>query len=158
MLKKVLFAILFSLTFGVGQFASAADITQKEVEAFVAKAAKYIKEHGKEEAFKKFSNQQEKYFHEHDGELYMFVYDYKGINLAHGARASLIGQPSFDVKDPDGLPVIVELAKIAKEKKKGNLNYKWSNPAHKKVEKKVGYVEDYNGEFFIGSGFYPAGQ
>lgn len=158
MIKKFLFAMLFSVTFGVGHFASAADITQKEVEAFVSKAGKYIKDHGKDEAFKKFSNQLDKDFHEHDGELYMYVYDYKCLNLAHGARASLVGQPAFDLKDPDGLFVIQELAKIAKEKKKGNLIYKWANPIHKKVEKKVGYVEDVNGEYFIGSGYYPAGQ
>lgn len=160
MISKFVIAAVFTLALGANQNATAADITQAEVEAFVAKAVAHIKKVGKDEAFKQFSNQQDKEFHLHDGELYMYAYDYtdKLTNLAHGARASLIGQPAFELKDPDGLLVIQELAKIAKTKKKGNLTYKWSNPAKKKVENKVGYVVDVNGEYFIGSGYYPAGQ
>ena len=149
-MKKFGLLGLLCLSLCLPQLSSAA--TKEEMVAFVKKAAKYIKDHGKDAAFKTFSNHRDKEFHQ--GELYMYVYDYKGVNLAHGVRPALIGKPSIDLKDPNGFLVIAELAKVAKEKKAGFVEYHWSNPEHNKVEKKLGYVEDVDGQYFIGSGIY----
>lgn len=132
--------------------ASVAAPTKEEMVAFVKKAVDYVKKNGKKKAFAKFSNHTDKDFH--IGELYIYAYDYKGVCLAHGYRSALIGADGSKITDPDGLYVIKELAKIAKENKHGFLKYKWSNPVHNRVEEKLGYVEDMDGEYWIGSGIY----
>ena len=126
---------------------------REELVDFVKKAVDYIKQNGKESAFKQFSNKTDTLFH--DGELYIYVYDYQGKCLAHGTRPTLIGQNGFDVKDPDGNYPNRGLAEVAKKDKKGFHQFKWSNPVRNRVENKLGYVEDVNGEFFVGSGIYP---
>jgi cytochrome c len=128
--------------------------TKKELVAFVKKAVEYIKKNGKEAAFKTFSNKSETEFHQ--DELYIYVYDYKGLCLAHGMRPILIGKDGFEVKDPDGKYPNRLLAEKAKSEKTAFVQFKWSNPIHNKVENKLGYVEDVGGEFFVGSGIYPA--
>jgi cytochrome c len=127
--------------------------TKEQMVAFVKKAVDYMNKHGEKEAFEKFSNKADTDFH--DGELYIYVYKYDGTCVAHGVRPTLIGQDGFQVKDPDGNYPNRELAAKAKKDKKGFVQFKWSNPVHDKVENKLGYVEDYKGKYYIGSGIYP---
>jgi signal transduction histidine kinase len=126
-----------------------------EMVKFVKDAVAEIRKNGKDAAFKKFSNKQDTEFHKNGGELYMYVYDYNHKCLAHGQRPTLIGTDATNLQDADKKTFIIqELAKVAKAKKAGFFKYPWSNPVHDKVEPKLGYVEDVDGEYFVGSGIY----
>ena len=87
----------------------------------------------------------------HDRDLYAFIYDMKGLNLAHGARPALIGKNLIDLKDQDGKYLIREMVDITKGPGNGWVNYKWPNPLTNKIEDKASYVE-LMGDYFVGVG------
>lgn len=151
MAQRFLVAGIIGVFFGWSSLARAT--TKEELVAFVKKAIQEVKTKGKEAAFKKFNDHRDPDFHQ--GELYVYVWNYEGVCLAQGNFSSLIGTNGLKIQDPDGVYWLPEMLKISKEKKSGFFSYKFSNPAHnKKVEKKLSYLEDYNGEFMIGSGIY----
>ena len=123
---------------------------QDDAKALVKKAVAYLKEHGKEKAFAEFNNPRGRFV---KGDLYIFVNDFSGVTLAHGSgNTKLIGKNMIALKDPDGKYFIKELANKAKEGG-GWVEYKWTNPASKKIEPKMTYVEPF-GDLAVGCGFY----
>ena len=69
-------------------------------------------------------------------------------------RAEIVGMNRTNIKDANGVFVIPELAKLAKNGG-GWLKYLWANPLHNnKVEPKLGYVEKVDDTWFLGSGMY----
>lgn len=89
----------------------------------------------------------------HDGELYPFVYDLKGVCVAHGAREVLVGKDLMDLKDQGGKYLIREMVQIATGSGSGWIDYKWPNPITNKIEEKSAYVERM-GDYFVGVGIY----
>ncbi len=89
----------------------------------------------------------------HDRDLYPFIYDMNGVNVAHGARPALIGKNLIDLKDQDGTYLIREMVKIANGPGSGWIDYKWPNPITSKIEDKSSYIEKM-GDYFIGVGIY----
>lgn len=127
-----------------------AKATKEDVVSIVESAVEFAKTKGKEAALAEFSNQQGQF---NKGELYIFAYDFNGINLAHGGNKAFIGQDLINMKDPNGVMVIQELIKRAKNGK-GWLDYMWENPQTGKVEPKVGYVMKVDDGWWLGSGIY----
>ena len=124
--------------------------TAAEAEAMVKKAVAYIKANGNEKAYEEITNG--KQFKDRD--LYLFVYDMTGKNLAHGANAKLVGKDLSGLKDPDGKMLLPPLVEIAKTKGKGwSESFKFRNPLTEKMEPKIVYVERV-GDVFIGCGIY----
>lgn len=124
--------------------------TAAEAEAMVKKAAAYIKANGNDKAYEEITNG--KQFKDRD--LYLFVYDMTGKNLAHGANAKLVGKDLSGLKDPDGKLILPPLVEIAKTKGKGwSESFKFRNPLTEKMEPKIVYVERV-GDVFIGCGIY----
>lgn len=125
--------------------------TADEAVAMVKKAAAKIKAEGKEKAFAAFADPANKEFHDRD--LYIFVYDMNGVNLAHGNNPKMVGKNLMEMKDREGKPLIREMVNIAKSKGSGWVDYKWPNPVTQSMEAKSSYVEKVD-DMLVGSGIY----
>ena len=73
--------------------------------------------------------------------------------LAHGANQKLVGKNVAELKDADGKLFMKEMAEMAK-KGGGWVDYKWSNPATKKVQAKSSYILPLDSGLFVGCGIY----
>ncbi|MGH8806373.1 MAG: cache domain-containing protein [Noviherbaspirillum sp.] len=122
-----------------------------EAVAMVKKAVAYMKENGKEKAFAEFGNPGNTQFHDRD--LYIFVYDMNGNNVAHGNNPKMVGKNLLEMKDHDGKFIIKGFIEVASTKGKGWYDYKWPNPVTKAVESKSGYIEKID-NLIVGSGIY----
>lgn len=119
--------------------ASAAEFaTKEEAVAMVKKAVVFMKEQGTEKAYAEFSTKGGKF---HDRDLYITVLDLDGKVLAHGQREDLIGKSLMEIKDPDGKLFVKERVELARKQPTFWQNYKFMNPATKKVEPKEMYCE-----------------
>lgn len=126
--------------------------TAAEAVAMTQKAIAYIKENGKEKAFAEFANPANTTFHDRD--LYVYVYDMKGVSLAHGANPKMVGRDLLELRDGDGQYIVKHFIEAASGPTgKGWVDYKWPNPLTKLVDKKSGYVER-SGELIVGAGIY----
>jgi cytochrome c len=132
--------------------AVAAEIgTKEEAVAMVKRVQERFKKDGAEATFKAVSDKSTPEFHDRD--LYPFIYDMKGLNVAHGARPALIGKNLIDFKDPDGKYIFHEMIKVADGPGSGWIDYKFLNPFTNKVENKSSYVEKI-GDYYVGVGIY----
>jgi len=90
-----------------------------------------------------------------DSRGYFFIYDMDGKNEMHPIL-DIEGKNLWDLKDKNGLFVMREFTKIAKEKGEGSLTWWWSKPSDlKNSYEKIGFVktfEPYN--WYIGTGEY----
>jgi cytochrome c len=146
----ILFVIGALLMFGSP--ATAAEFgTKEEAVAMVKRVQERFAKDGPDATFKAVSDQSIKEFHDRD--LYPFVYDLNGVNVAHGARPALIGKNLIGLKDQDGVYLIREMVKIANGSGSGWVDYKWPNPLTNKIEDKTSYVEKM-GTYFVGVGAY----
>ncbi|MBA5686543.1 cache domain-containing protein [Rugamonas apoptosis] len=126
--------------------------TAAEAVAMTQKAITYIKEHGKDKAFAEFANPANTTFHDRD--LYVYVYDMKGISLAHGVNPKMVGRNLLEMRDGDGKAIVKSFIETATGPAgKGWVEYKWPNPVTKQVDLKAGYVER-SGDLIVGSGIY----
>jgi signal transduction histidine kinase len=130
--------------------------TRADVQAFVTEAVAYAKENGQEKFFNEVRNPTGM-FHFKDGTkkgLYIFVYDEKGVVLAHGVRLELTGKNRWNDKDPDGKPWIQDWTTLVHKSGSGWISYKEFNPADKnKIMNKSSYVVLFQG-MIIGAGLY----
>ena len=85
---------------------------------------------------------------------YFYIYDMKGVNIAHATQPEKEGKDLFEYRDSKGNLLIQGLIKAASEGG-GFVDFWWENPLTKKEEQKLGYALPIKGtEFFIGSGIY----
>lgn len=89
----------------------------------------------------------------HDRDLYPFIYDMNGVNVAHGAKPVLVGKNLIGLKDQDGKLLIQDMLDIANTTGNGWYDYKWPNPITNKIEDKSSYVEKM-GDYMVGVGVY----
>ena len=147
-----MFALIAGIGFGAVPPAFAQErATAKEAKALVEKGVAHIKAVGKEQAFKDFTAGGSWA----DRDLYIFAYDFKGMNLAFGNKPAMVGKDLSELKDGNGKPIIKDLAEIAKTKGSGWYDYMFTDPLTKKMLPKSSYVERVPGaEAFIGAGVY----
>lgn len=117
----------------------------------VKTAAAYFLRNGSEATFALISNPRGPFV---NGDIYLFVYDMNGVNMAHGNNPVLVGQNLIDLVDNRGVKIIRSLIDIAKTKGKGWLDYTWRN------EFKRSYVEKIvdpktKTAYLISAGYYP---
>jgi cytochrome c len=123
-----------------------------EAKAMVEKAHSYLKANGKEKAFAEISNPEGQFV---KGDLYVFVQDFTGVNLAHGGNPKFVGLNHSGLRDPDGVYFIKEMAELAKTKGSGWVDYKWVNPSTKKLQAKTTYVKRIEGtDSYMACGVY----
>lgn len=148
--KLVRAVVLTAMVAGSVMAAGAAErATLDEAKAMVKKARAYLREVGPEKAFAEFSNPKGRFV---DRELYLFVNDRNGVNLAHGANPRLIGKNLMDLRDTDGIYMTRQFFVVA-GKGGGTVDYKFLNPATRTIEPKTAYVE-MEGEYLVGSGIF----
>ena len=132
--------------------AAAAEFGSKdEAVAMVKRVQAKFKAAGADATFKAVSDKSVAEFHDRD--LYPFIYDMAGVNVAHGARPALIGKNLLTLKDQEGKFLVRDMLEIAKTKGSGWYDYKWPNPLTNKIEDKASYVEKM-GDYWVGVGVY----
>jgi cytochrome c len=136
-MRRILTAILVGI-FLVGVSGVALASTAAEATALVDKAIAFYKANGKDKAFAEFNNQKGQFV---KGDLYIFIWDFSGKVVSHGANEKLIGKDVSQLKDVDGKLFVMEAVELAKAKGSGWVDYKWTNPTSKKVEAKSTYVK-----------------
>lgn len=150
-MKKLMAAIIVVglLVFGI---AYAGMGTAKEAMALADKAVAYYVANGKVKAFAEFNNKNGQFINK---DLYIFVLDWNGTILAHGATERLINQATASLKDSDGKYFMKDMVKVAQTSGTGWVDYKWTNPVTKKIEQKSSYVKRIGSEnLLIGCGIY----
>jgi cytochrome c len=129
----------------------AAAHTADEVTALVQRAIAHIHEVGRERAFADFSRPDGGFV---DGELYIFCQDASGVVIAHGGNPKIVGQNMADVRGPDGKLANVEINQLGLTQGSGWLEFRWPNPATKRIELKAAYVMKVDDHTVCGSGYY----
>ena len=89
-----------------------------------------------------------------DRDLYPFIYDLKGINVAHGVKKVLVGKNLLELRDGEGVALIKEMIKSALSTGRGWVDYKWPNPVTGKLTSKSAYIEKLGDDYFVGVGVY----
>lgn len=148
-MKNILFFFLI-LSMSVFTIFSQQAIPEEAIE-MINKAHDYIMEHGLDEAIEAFNDKDGDFV---EGDLYIFVVNFDGMTLAHGADHSEIGQNRMELKDAEGRYFIRKLIKQAKEGS-GWVDYKWENPITKEAMPKSTYVKRIRDiDALIGCGIY----
>ena len=142
----VALAILFVATDPI----AAMGATAEQAKAFSERAAAYIQQVGEDKAFADFTRPDGGFV---DGELYVFCYDRKGLNKAHGGNRAFVGRNLLHIRDPDGVEPNANIVKMGFEQGRGWVDFKWPNPVTKTIENKSAYVIRTN-EVVCGVGYY----
>lgn len=125
--------------------------TKDEAVAMTKAAVEHIRKVGAEKAYKDFTTDKAAWTKK---DLYVMVYDAKGVTLAHGGNDKLVGKDMSAVKDPNGKPVIGGLLEKAAAGG-GWFDYDWPDPISKKMMGKSTYaLKPPSGEGFVGVGIY----
>ncbi|HEY3275762.1 MAG TPA: cache domain-containing protein [Syntrophorhabdaceae bacterium] len=116
----------------------------EDAKAMAEKAAAFWKANGKDKAIAEFNNSKGQFV---KGDLYIVAHDFRGMVLAHGVNATLVGKNLYEQKDPNGGRYFVkEEIEIAKTKGSGWITYSWANPATKSMQAKKSWVQRIQGE------------
>ena len=85
---------------------------------------------------------------------YFFVYDYDGVNLAHGVNSKLEGQNLMDQRDANGVRYMFEVVQAAKQGG-GYVNFLFPRPGQPEPSPKLAYsVAFAPWQWVIGTGVY----
>jgi signal transduction histidine kinase len=142
-------AAFMVLTLAASTVASAG-ATPEQAKAFSERASAYIKQVGEKIAFADFTRPDGGFV---EGELYVFCYDRRGVNLAHGGNRAFVGRNLLHIKDPDGLEPNAMIVRKGFEQGRGWVDFKWPNPVTKRIENKSAYVIRTN-DVVCGVGYY----
>jgi len=152
---KVIILCMSFVFYSIHAFAAETP-TRDDVEAFVKEAVAFAKDNGKEKFLNEVRSSSGK-FHFKAGankNLYIFVYDEKGVVMAHGVRLELTGKNRWDDKDPDGKYWIRDWTDLVHKSGSGWISYKEYNPAdNNRLMDKMSFVELIDG-MVVGSGMY----
>jgi len=86
---------------------------------------------------------------------YFWINDFNANMIMHPINTELDGKNLMEFKDPDGVYLFKDFARICKKHGSGIAKYKWFNPDSKLVEDKISYVftfEPFN--WIFGTGEY----
>ncbi|MGH1411233.1 MAG: methyl-accepting chemotaxis protein [Aeromonas sp.] len=85
---------------------------------------------------------------------YFYVYDTKGVNIAHGIKPALEGKDLSGMTDSEGNKVILDIIKAA-ESGDGYSRFIWDKPSKGSEQPKLGYaVQLSQWGWVLGTGFY----
>jgi signal transduction histidine kinase len=124
----------------------------QEARELVARAVRHVAEVGDKQAFADFNDKSGSFV---IGDLYIFVYSFDGVCLAHGGDPSMIGAKRLEVADANGRKFIAEMITIAKEKGAGFVDYLHKNPKTGETLPKVTVFTRPTGkDFVLAAGVY----
>ncbi len=120
---------------------------QQAVIDLINRGIDFLKEHNLHEACNKFTHTNEFA----SGEIYLFIFDEKGICFAHGDNEDLLWSNLYDLKDAFGTYIVRTILSAAKNGG-GWITYQWRNAT------KISYVKQVEKDkktYVIGAGYYP---
>jgi cytochrome c len=127
--------------------------SEAEAQEMVKNAVAMIKSSGAEIAYKAITEHPGGVFKDRD--LYVFVYDFSGNNLAHGANQKMVGKNLLELKDADGKELIKDQIKLVQSKGAGWYGpYRFTNPVTNKIEAKKSYCMRAAGDTYACVGAY----
>ena len=149
MSRRILIAVVLCLFVAVSVSAQQRG-TPEEAKMLVEKAVAYVKANGEEKALKEFNNPKGEFV---KGDLYIFVFDPKGVLLANTNLPHLVGKNVYNTPDSKGKLNRKEMVDLANSKGSGWVDYHQLNPVTKKQEAKISYVQKV-GNLILGCGAY----
>ena len=96
---------------GTTHFSSAKITTTPDLIAFVAHAAAYARENGREKAVIAFNDPNGTFV---SGNVHIFAIEYSGIILADSSEPGIVGTNIQNMTDPFGIPLVQNLAETAR--------------------------------------------
>lgn len=85
---------------------------------------------------------------------YMFLQDFNNFFLAH-PDPKLDQTEQSKLKDPNGVYIVQELTRIARDKGEGFLNYAWKMPGQEVLRPKISFAKAIAGkDWLVGTGLY----
>ncbi len=122
-----------------------------EAKAMADAAVEHIKKVGADKAYKDFTTDKAAWTKK---DLYVMVFDGKGVALAHGANDKMVGKDMSALKDANGRLLVAGLLEAA-GKGGGWYDYDWQDPLTKKMAGKSTYArKNPAGDGFVGVGIY----
>ena len=149
------FLAAFVLAACVAMPAAAAEperTTPEQAQALVKAAIDHYKKAGAQKALADFADKTNPTWVK--GDRYVNAYDLDGKCLAH-VNEKTIGKNMIDLRDVDGKYLIKERLDRARVEGHGWQDYKFFNPATKKVEPKHMYFEKYENVVFAAGAYQP---
>ncbi len=124
-----------------------------KAQAMVTEGIAFLKAKGKEAFFAEVSMGSGRFHVKPGSTLYLFVYDPKGVVLAHGSKSNWVGVNRWNVKGPDGVFNVQEIIKTGMKKGGGWVDHLVENPETKKIEQKTSFCIA-EGDIIVGCGIY----
>jgi cytochrome c len=124
--------------------------TKEDAVAMVKKAVAIIKADGPEKAYAEISAPGGKFV---DGGTYVVVQAFEGVTLAHATNSKLVGKNMIDAQDVDGKFFAKGLSDNGRQHASFWYDFKFVNPATKKIRVKDQYCESLN-ETVVCAGVY----
>lgn len=150
MLGRVITVLAALLLFVPAVSAEESGTREEAVEMVGRVQARFAKD-GAEATFKAVTAQEKDF---KDRDLYPFIYNLEGWNVAHGANPKLVGKLLIKTKDQDGNYLIQHMVRIAHGPGVGWVDYKWPHPLTHKIQDKSAYIEKLGDSWFVGVGIY----
>jgi cytochrome c len=130
--------------------AMAEHATPGQAQALLDRAVATVQKDGPDRAFAQFDDPSAGFV---VGDLYVFVFDLKGVYHASGANPRLVGSDAYDLTDVEGKPLVREMIARAKSSGHGEVSYVWLDRTDNKVERKHSLVQRV-GDYIVGVGYY----
>lgn len=126
------------------------DTTRNTAKELVRKGYAYMKKQGRTLATEEFTDKMNENFRY--GDLFLVVYDMKGMCIAHGGNSEFVGHNQYNDKDEDGRYYIRSMITSAKNNGSGWETFKKNKSFETVYFEKVDLGVD---SFVIASGLYP---
>jgi cytochrome c len=111
--------------------------TESDVQQITLKAAAFIKDKGVDAGRNAFDPEGEFNY----GEIYVNVVSAKGLRLIYPPKPTAENMDVLEAQDIDGKYIVKDILEVAKTKGEGWVQYRWMNPATKKIAEKMTYVK-----------------
>lgn len=126
--------------------------TRDEAKALVDAAFEHARKAGSERALKDFSSDRASWVRK---DLYVFAFNFQGVNIAHGVNEKIIGKDMLGMTDSSGKAYVAEFVRVAKSTGAGWVDYEFAHPQTRKSEPKTSYIRRLpSGDGLIGVGVY----
>jgi len=122
--------------------------TTRELVEFVAHAAAYAREHGREKAAIAFNDPDGAFI---TGNTHIFAVEYSGIVVADAMEPGLRGTDISNMTDPFGIRFVERFKETARFGR-GYVSYMYPN--NNTFEHRIAVVEDVDGTYYVGAGLF----
>jgi signal transduction histidine kinase len=125
--------------------------TTPQLIAFVANAAEFARDNGRDAAIDEFNDPGGSFVL---GRQHVFAVQYDGTIIADPDEPGLLGTNILDMTDSYGHPLIRNMVETARNGR-GYVSYTYRNPERDdEWEDQIAVVEDVDGTYFVASGFF----